>query len=182
MAVGRTLLVSIERVAMVAAGASMLAVMVVVVLDVLMRYGFNAPFTWSHDLISYYLIAGLFFPALAHATRNGQHVRVDLVYILMPRRLQRACDLVIGLAMAALVCLMIVLLFERMSDELANDLVIAGFIEWPLWAMTAIPLLGMAAFLARLLADAVGNAVALLRGAPPEDEGGDETASGGKLS
>mgnify|MGYP000297776239 FL=1 len=179
MALGRTLLVSIERVAMVAAGVSMLAVMAVVVLDVLMRYGFNAPFTWSHDLISYYLIAGLFFPALAHATRNGQHVRVDLVYILMPRRLQRACDLLVGLAMAALVCLMIVLLFERMSDELAKDLVIAGFIEWPLWAMTAIPLLGMTAFLARLLADAVANAAALLRGTPSGGDGGSAAAGEG---
>lgn len=163
------LLIAIERIAMTVASGSLLAVMVIVVADVLLRYGLHAPLTWAHDLISYYLIAGLFFPALAHATRSGQHVRVDIVYLLLPATVRRLCDVLIGCAMALLVAFIISLLIDRLQDEFANDLVIAGFIEWPLWAMTAIPLLGMTAFLARLIVGTLDAAAALLRGAPELD-------------
>ena len=166
-------LIGVERAAMFVACISMLAAMLIIVCDVVLRYGFHAPLTWVHDLIAYYLITGLFFPALAHATRNKEHIRVDLIYLHFTPQMKRLCDILINCAMAALVAYIIDLLIVRMLDEFRNDLVIAGFIEWPLWVMTALPLIGMMGFIARLIVDVLNDVSAFLHpGSPNADRMG----------
>ena len=55
-AVGR-----IEKLASTIAAVFMFAIMMIVFSDVIMRYAFNRPFSWAYDLISLYLMAGVFF-------------------------------------------------------------------------------------------------------------------------
>lgn len=59
------------------------AIVLVVVREVVLRYGFNAPSTWSLD-VARYLLQFTFFLALAPALESGHHVHVDLFDPLVP--------------------------------------------------------------------------------------------------
>jgi TRAP-type C4-dicarboxylate transport system permease small subunit len=67
--------------ALVAVGALMLfALMCVVVADVSLRYLFNSPLHWSYDVISNYLMPGVFFLAVSHTLKAHSHVAVDILH------------------------------------------------------------------------------------------------------
>ena len=73
------------------------AIVAVVVREVVLRYGFNAPSTWGMD-VARYLLQFTFFLALAPALESGHHVHVDLFDPLVPpawRRWQRVCGWVL---------------------------------------------------------------------------------------
>ena len=57
----------------------MFAIMIIVFSDVVMRYAFNRPFSWAYDLISLYLMAGIFFLVLSEAYTSRAHVSVDIL-------------------------------------------------------------------------------------------------------
>jgi TRAP-type C4-dicarboxylate transport system permease small subunit len=64
------------------------AIVVVVLREVILRFGFNAPSTWSLDLARY-LLQFAFFLALAPALESGHHVHVDLFDPLVPKAWRR---------------------------------------------------------------------------------------------
>lgn len=67
--------------ALVGIGSLMLfTLMCVVVADVSMRYLFNAPLQWSYEVVSSYLMPGLFFLAVSHTLRAHSHVAVDILH------------------------------------------------------------------------------------------------------
>jgi len=138
---------------MIVAGICLVATLGIVVMDVALRYFFHAPISWAHELIRGYLMAGIFFPALARATRNQEHIRVDILYQFFPSSVKRIADLFVAITMAALLVFIIRLLTLRLIEEYEQNRVLAGFIEWPLWLMTIIPLVGLIALFARLVAD-----------------------------
>ncbi len=62
---------------MLLAGLSIAAMVLITAVDVVFRYALNAPFSWSHDLITHYLLVALFFLALPQVTRSGAHMSLD---------------------------------------------------------------------------------------------------------
>ena len=62
------------RLSRIVAAAFMFAIMIIVFSDVIMRYAFNKPFSWAYDLISLYLMAGIFFLVLSEAYASNTHV------------------------------------------------------------------------------------------------------------
>lgn len=81
------------------------AVFVVTILDVALRYFFNSPTVWGLELVIaiagvHYLLAG---PA---AQATDAHVRIDAIYNILPKPVQRVMDVVSNLL--ALVFLAIV--------------------------------------------------------------------------
>ena len=60
--------------------AMLFALMLVVVGDVSLRYLFNAPLQWSYEVISSYLMPGLFFMAVSHTLKANAHVAVDILH------------------------------------------------------------------------------------------------------
>src|SRR3546814_8599491 len=68
-------------------------VFVVIMSDVALRYLFNAPLIWGLEL-SRYMLIGLFFFSLPECTRTHGHIRMDLVYIVMPDWLKNAVTVV----------------------------------------------------------------------------------------
>jgi TRAP-type C4-dicarboxylate transport system permease small subunit len=80
---------------LVGIGAAMLfALMMVVVADVSMRYLFNAPLHWSFDVISNYLMPGVFFLAVSHTLKAHSHVAVDIVHNYVGPRTRYVFELV----------------------------------------------------------------------------------------
>jgi TRAP-type mannitol/chloroaromatic compound transport system permease small subunit len=64
--------------------------------EVVVRYAFRAPTTWSFDL-GYMMYGALFFMAGAYTLARGGHVRVDILYRLWTPRAQAKLDLVLYL-------------------------------------------------------------------------------------
>ena len=53
--------------------------MVLITLDVFLRYLFNAPLAWGREANSMMLVAVIFL-SLAHCWVEGGHIRMDLLY------------------------------------------------------------------------------------------------------
>jgi TRAP-type mannitol/chloroaromatic compound transport system permease small subunit len=62
--------------------------------EVVVRYAFNAPTTWSFDL-GYMMYGALFFMAGAYTLARGGHVRADILYRLWAPRTQARLDLLL---------------------------------------------------------------------------------------
>jgi TRAP-type C4-dicarboxylate transport system permease small subunit len=67
-------------------------VFVVVLLQVFMRYVFNAPIAWSEELARY-LFMWLCFIGWCFATRNGTHIRIAIVADNLPNSWRKALDI-----------------------------------------------------------------------------------------
>lgn len=70
---------------------SILLLVAVTVYDVTMRYAFNAPTGWAYDT-EYILYGALFLMAGPYTLSRNGHVRGDVVYRLLPVRVQGAVD------------------------------------------------------------------------------------------
>lgn len=62
--------------------------------EVFVRYVLNAPTGWAYDM-SYIMYGALFLMAGPYALSRNAHVRGDVVYRLMPERVQAGIDLVL---------------------------------------------------------------------------------------
>lgn len=70
---------------MVLASLSVLAIVCITVGDVGSRRLLQAPFAWSHDLITQYLLVAAFFLSLPYMARIGGHMSLDY----LARRVRR---------------------------------------------------------------------------------------------
>ncbi len=62
--------------------------------EVFVRYALNAPTVWAFDM-SVQMYGALFIMAGAYALSQDAHVRGDVIYRLMPRKVQAGIDLVL---------------------------------------------------------------------------------------
>ena len=67
----------------VLAGGALCAAVALYVFEVVMRYGFGAPTTWSGEAVQYAL-AVLIFCALPDVTRRNAHVAIDILPEALP--------------------------------------------------------------------------------------------------
>jgi TRAP-type mannitol/chloroaromatic compound transport system permease small subunit len=74
-----------------------LAGVVLTAWEVLMRYVFNSPTIWVHDLVIA-LTALAFIFGGAYALQRGEHIRISSIYDRLPVSWRRACDLLNALA------------------------------------------------------------------------------------
>jgi TRAP-type mannitol/chloroaromatic compound transport system permease small subunit len=61
------------------------------VIEVITRYGFNHPTTWSYDL-TYMLYGSLFMLGAGYALCRKAHIRTDMIYMRLPVRWQGTID------------------------------------------------------------------------------------------
>ncbi|MDP1538119.1 MAG: TRAP transporter small permease [Burkholderiales bacterium] len=154
--------------------------MIIVFLDVGMRYFLNAPLGWSYDLISLYLMVALFFLALSVTQRDRHHVRVDILLGRVSPRARHAMELT-GNLLTALV--MFAILYQgstKVWDSWQTQAVMAGPIPWPTWLTAIFVPIGTALLLLRLFFSVWALAVAIVsRSATAVGESG---GAGGSLS
>ena len=65
--------------------------------EVFVRYALNAPTLWAFDM-SVQMYGALFMMTGAYTLSQGAHVRGDVVYRLMPPRVQASIDLTLYIA------------------------------------------------------------------------------------
>lgn len=156
-----TVFTTFERWVTMLAALSMFAIMVIAAADVGMRYVFNAPFVWAHELISLYLVPILVYFAISATFAVNGHISVDLLQYRIPDRARHACYMVSSALVSVLFALLVVRAFHRSLDEYLAANVLAGVIAWPVWPSSAIVVLGSAMLCLRAGVNAVLHAVTL---------------------
>lgn len=136
------------------------ALVVLVSLDVLLRYVFDSPLAWSRDANGLLLLFTL-FSCLPHAWDRGYHIRMEILYSRMSRKAQEIVDVLTGLAgvvFAATIGIQSLRFvpFMMAVGETGEDLLI------PLWPFMGFMALASFVFAARVLSNPRGD----------EEEGG----------
>jgi len=67
------------------------------VIEVISRYGFNAPTTWAYDL-TYMLYGSLFMLGAGYALCRKAHIRTDMIYMRLPVKWQGIIDATLYIA------------------------------------------------------------------------------------
>jgi TRAP-type C4-dicarboxylate transport system permease small subunit len=154
----------LERLCAGIATLALLATMLLVTLDVFMRYALNRPFSFTYDLIGMYLLAVVFFFTLSDALREHEHVSVDILVQHFPPAGRRLSELVTSVTGLAVFCLVAWLGWTRMVDSYRAHDVVVGAILWPTWLSIAPVPLGSGIMAVRLALQLIGNLCSLLTG------------------
>ncbi|MEO1190633.1 MAG: TRAP transporter small permease [Pseudomonadota bacterium] len=124
---------TLERLGLVICAASLFVMMAVGALDILLDELFSYPLAFKVDLSSVLLAASVFL-AWPLAQRQGEHIKVELVYKRLPRPLQRFGDL-LSLLCALLVFGLITYGAWQMAIDSVSIMEVSpatlGFPIWP---------------------------------------------------
>ncbi|MBC7133270.1 MAG: TRAP transporter small permease [Roseovarius sp.] len=123
----------IERVFAQFSIVAMVAIMLVVVTDVVLRYFFSRPIFFAYDLISMYLVVVLFFFVISHTLHNHGHISIDLFQRFLPMRVRHVGEGLCYAAGAVVFALVAWLLSERTHTALVRGQVTDTTIPWPIW-------------------------------------------------
>ena len=157
-------LAAVERVVSSIAAFFMFAIMIIVFSDVVMRYAFNQPFSWAYDLISLYLMAGIFFLILSEAYASHAHVSVDILQQKFPPAMIRVTEIVTCLVGIVVFSLIAWLGFLRAVDSFKSSDVMAGGIPWPMWPSIGLVPFGAGLITLRLVLHLVAHVLSLATG------------------
>ncbi|TMV08463.1 TRAP transporter small permease [Ruegeria sediminis] len=89
----------IDRLGIVLA-IGIVAAMLILIQEVVLRYVFNAPTIWAHET-TVFLCAIAFIYGGLYCASHDKHIRVVLIYDWLPDRVRRVFDIVISLICAA---------------------------------------------------------------------------------
>lgn len=120
--------------------------------DVVARGLFNAPFAWSHDLITQYMLVALFFLSLPYVTRVGGHMALDFLARKIRNTRLRSSLALFGEVLALLFVVgFIVGAWGSVVDAYHGGDVLAGDLPWPTWPSRLVGPVGAAVLSLRLL-------------------------------
>jgi TRAP-type mannitol/chloroaromatic compound transport system permease small subunit len=162
----RSLLRAIDGVSRVCAGVAAMIVILLVVLmvyDAVLRYAFSAPTLWGFD-VGTYLMGTSFVLAIGYTLMHNAHVRVDLLYDWIPRRLIVWIDL-LGYALIILPTVLWLTygLWEYFLEGFASN-ERSGSSAWnpKVWPFRLIMFVGFAALALQLVAEVIRRVATLL--------------------
>ncbi|QCG93363.1 TRAP transporter small permease [Azospirillum sp. TSA2s] len=124
---------AVDHVFSLVAAACMMLIMLVVVADVVLRYFFAMPLAWSYDVISLYLMVGMFFFGVSDTLRENGHIGIDILQRSMPAPMRHIGEAA-GYLLSAMVTAAIGwLAFQRSLSAWQNDEALSGAYLWPTW-------------------------------------------------
>ena len=91
---------------------------VVMVYEVISRYIFNAPTVWAHE-ITISLSALAFVISGVYTLQRRDHIRISIVYDLLPPRVRRILDFVNNIVMLAFVGLLTYAAYNQAAKSVA---------------------------------------------------------------
>lgn len=123
------------------------AMFLILLAQVIMRYVFSRPLTWSEEAARF-IFAYVSFIGISYAYRQKGHIRMEVVVNLFPQAVRRGLEVLINLGTIALFCYMIPFSFRFIGIQ-AGVKATATHIPMSI-VYTALPL-GMALSCVRLL-------------------------------
>ena len=160
----------VERAMMLLACLALGAMVLITAVDVIFRYALNAPFSWSHDLTTHYLLTALFFLSMPYVTGRGAHMTLDFavrnVRIPLLRNAFTFAGDLLGLALAAGIG------YGGWGNLLSawqQGEVLPGALPLPTWPVHAVVVAGCAVLALRLFCGMLASIEATAAGriAPP---------------
>lgn len=123
------------------------AMFLILLAQVIMRYVFSRPLTWSEEAARFIFVY-VSFIGISYAYRQKGHIRMEVVVNLFPQAVRRGLEVLINLGTIALFCYMIPFSFHFIGIQ-AGVKATATHIPMSI-VYTALPL-GMALSCVRLL-------------------------------
>ena len=160
----------VERLAvavLLVGGVCMLMSMFLGVADVVGTQVLSVPVPGPRELTESTMVV-IVFGALTYAQIRRAHIRVELVYLRTPPRVQAALDVLAG------VCGLVffgLLLWQAVHEALYSLQIgeaTVGLIRFPLYPARFVLAAGTALLVLRLLLDLVADVPRIVTGAPPE--------------
>ena len=158
------IIMRIERLAQDVADVLLFAIMVIVFLDVLLRYLFSSPLFWAYDVISLYLMAAVFFLSLSSAYSAHCHIGIDILVQTFSKNGQRLAEIFTCLLAIPFFSLVIAVGAERAYNHWINGDAISGLIAWPTWIAAALVPIGCFLLVIRLAFRLIGHITSLVTG------------------
>lgn len=151
--------------ALLALGCLMLfALMLVVVADVSLRYLFNSPLNWSYEIISSYLMPGLFFLAASHTLKSNAHVCVDILHNYVGRKTRYVFEAISSVLAAPIFGLATFVSAQNTWKDLQLGAASSSGMELPTWSISLMLPLGFGMLTLRLVLHAIGYVGTLVSG------------------
>lgn len=136
----------------------LLSMMLVVVSDVVLRYLFNSPIIWSYEIISVYLMPGLFFLSVSHTLKADSHISVDILLNYASRKTRFLLAFISYiLAVPPLAIAAGYMIYQTHLQYINNEYFSSG-LELPVWTTTILAALGFSMLAVRTLLKAIGFA------------------------
>lgn len=112
---------------------ALFAIMIIVTIDVVMRYMLNQPLEWAYDVISLYLMVSVFFFALSDTLHEHGHISIDVLVKYIPGWLRHGGE-TIGYAIATFAFSLVTLqAVDRMSESYRLNEILASAYNWITW-------------------------------------------------
>lgn len=128
----------IERLNLVlayAAGGSMLVLMGLTTNEVILRYFFNAPTSWSLEITEYFLAFCVYF-GMAYSLQKGAHVSVPLIYSRFNKQTQGILDagssILLLVFWIVLFCVTLVIAIDYLVRNVKSETILATPLFYPM--------------------------------------------------
>ena len=155
---------AIDNTLMVVGCAMLFALMLIVVADVSLRYLLNKPLSWSFEIISSYLMPGLFFMATAHTLKANAHVAVDILHNYVGRRTRYVFEALSCTLAAPIFAAAAWVSAQNTWKEWIDGAVSSSGMELPTWTISLMLPLGFGLLALRLALHAAGYIGTLVTG------------------
>lgn len=129
----------------------MFVIMMLVVVDVAMRYLFNNPIKWSYPLIAKYLMIYVFFLAVADTLRRSQHIIIDFLASKLDIRKRSIAEFLGYVPSLVVFTLIFWLGVEQTWTQYVNNDVRIDSLGWPIWIGSLAVPIGIGAMLLRVV-------------------------------
>ena len=119
----------------VVAAATLVAVTLSVVYEVVARYVFGRPTSWAIDFSEYALLVCLFY-ATAGVLAQDAHIRIDIFIVLCPPKLVRMLNLVASVigsfSCAVFCCVAVIAVWEayRDAEVIWRSIIVPKWLVW----------------------------------------------------
>lgn len=144
----------LENIGAVIAGIVLLACMLLVTLDSVLRYVLSQPLSFQLHLTQYYLLVLLTMMGLSWGYRSGGSIQISFLLNQFPQTLQSVVARIGLLAASVYVAVLAIKAWEVFERAWIRDTVVMGVIDWPVaWSWIWVPI-GCAILSVRLLLDA----------------------------
>ena len=113
-----------------------------VTLQIIMRYLFHSPFSWSEELCRMLLVWSGFF-SIGYCARKGSTIRLDTVLTMLPPLVQRILLNFTTVFMVGLLMYLFAGAFRLVMDTASDGSMLPG-LQIPQYWLYAVPMAGLA--------------------------------------
>ena len=153
----------LSRIAVWCGGAMLLVAAAIIAVEVLLRKLFLVSLGGADEIASYALAIGTSW-ALPFALLRRAHIRVDALYLRLPRALAAVLDVLSLVALGAFTAVMTRFAYDVWETSLSFGSTANTPLGTPLWIPQGLWILGFALFLATIFLLLIGSVSALIQG------------------